>query len=310
MFLLQSSSTCWAIAVNDYGTIVCTTLALATFAALFLLVYVLHRTLASRTPESRRAHRQSTEKHKRKKRKQHTRGSKGMERVSGRSSAPCMGYDDKADKTDVSDDIDVSIESIPAPEHPVADSIVMQNESAAPISIPDETASADLTLPCEHVLPSVAPGSYDDHSSFGLASSRSTPVPSIASELLESAVDRVVVLDKRANFPTSSACHGKAKTTTNAGAQSKSSNSRRSQNRKNKRLNTDGDTTVQQNAHSTPLPTPSKRWDALKPPNKSNNNRQRNTLHQAKHVGDVKNSCHVSNLPRICHRSLSLCSGP
>jgi hypothetical protein len=283
MFLLQSSSTCWAIAVNDYGTIVSTTLALATFAALLFLVYVLRRTLASRTPESRRAQRQSAEKHKRKKRRQHTRGHKGMERVAGRSSAPCLEYDDKADKTDVSDGIDISLDSISAPEHSVANSAETQNEFAAPTGIPDETPT-DVTLPFENipsvpaydVLPSTVPGSYDDHLSCGSASSRSTPVPSIANELPDSAVDRVVVLDKRTNFPTS-AGHAKAKTTTSTGAQSKPSNSRRSQNRKNKRLNAASDTFPQQNAQPNPLPTPSKRWDALKPPSKPNNNRQRNT---------------------------------
>jgi hypothetical protein len=94
MFVLQSSSTCWAMAVNDYGTIVSTLLALSTFAALFLLAYVLHRTLSSRTPEGRRRQQNAVaDKHRRKKRKQHAhhRGSKssaGGRHALGRSIDP------------------------------------------------------------------------------------------------------------------------------------------------------------------------------------------------------------------------------
>jgi hypothetical protein len=77
---MQSSVTCWAIAVNEFGAIVSTMLALSTFATLFFFVYILHRTLKSRTIKGRQQQQQNhknNDKHRRKKRKhQNTRGQK------------------------------------------------------------------------------------------------------------------------------------------------------------------------------------------------------------------------------------------
>jgi hypothetical protein len=66
----HSSTTCWGIIVSDYGLIT-TVAAAATFAALVLLIWIMHRTLS---PRSKRPNRPlpSTEK-KRKKRKGHMR---------------------------------------------------------------------------------------------------------------------------------------------------------------------------------------------------------------------------------------------
>jgi len=77
--LLQTSSTCWALVLNDYGAIVSTILALSTFASLFLLAYILHKTL---TPRQKEKPRPSTDK-KKKKRKgnSHARGHRGGGRV-------------------------------------------------------------------------------------------------------------------------------------------------------------------------------------------------------------------------------------
>ena len=50
MSILQSSSTCWAWLLNDDTGVISTTLALATFCALFFFCYVLHRTLAPKQP--------------------------------------------------------------------------------------------------------------------------------------------------------------------------------------------------------------------------------------------------------------------
>ena len=84
MLLLHSSSTCWAVAVNDYGAIISTLLALSTFASLFFLAYVLHKTLSSRTPQNRLRLQQNAEKQRRKKRRpqgSHARSAKGGGRL-------------------------------------------------------------------------------------------------------------------------------------------------------------------------------------------------------------------------------------
>jgi hypothetical protein len=73
---MESSSTCWAVVVNDYGTIVASILAMLTFAGLLALVFVMHRTLTSKTPQHKARHPQSllSDKQKRKKRRNKTKG--------------------------------------------------------------------------------------------------------------------------------------------------------------------------------------------------------------------------------------------
>lgn len=73
IFLIESSSTCWAIAVNDYGTIISSVLALLTFAGLTFVVYMMQRTLSSKTPQHRARH-PAADKQRRKKRKQKVKG--------------------------------------------------------------------------------------------------------------------------------------------------------------------------------------------------------------------------------------------
>lgn len=49
MYLFESSSTCWAWVLNDFGSVVSTVLAMTTFASLFFFCYLLHRTLRPRS---------------------------------------------------------------------------------------------------------------------------------------------------------------------------------------------------------------------------------------------------------------------
>jgi len=49
MYLFESSTTCWAWVLNDFGAVVSTVLALTTFASLFFFCYLLHRTLRPRS---------------------------------------------------------------------------------------------------------------------------------------------------------------------------------------------------------------------------------------------------------------------
>lgn len=80
--LLQSSTSWWALIVNDYGTIISSLLALATFVSLFFLVYVLHKTLSPRGDTSRPI---SADKQKKKKRRgnHHQKGNRSGGRIKG-----------------------------------------------------------------------------------------------------------------------------------------------------------------------------------------------------------------------------------
>jgi hypothetical protein len=71
--IMESSSTCWNYVVADFG-ILTTIMALATFGSMLFLVFIVHRTLASRTP----AQITQTDHNKKKKRKgNHLRGGGG-----------------------------------------------------------------------------------------------------------------------------------------------------------------------------------------------------------------------------------------
>lgn len=67
--MIESSSTCWTVAVNDYGTVVSSILALLTFFGLAFLVFIMHRTLSSKTHQHRARHPAADKQQRRKKRK-------------------------------------------------------------------------------------------------------------------------------------------------------------------------------------------------------------------------------------------------
>jgi len=78
MYLFESSTTCWAWVLNDFGAVVSTVLALTTFASLFFFCYLLHRTLRPRSNQrmetaanSNTSSTHSSEKSRKKRRKGH-----------------------------------------------------------------------------------------------------------------------------------------------------------------------------------------------------------------------------------------------
>jgi hypothetical protein len=79
---LQSTSLWWALVVNDYGTLISSLLALATFASLFFLAYVLHKTLSPKQDTTRPI---TPEKQKKKKRRgnHHNKGNRSGGRIKG-----------------------------------------------------------------------------------------------------------------------------------------------------------------------------------------------------------------------------------
>jgi hypothetical protein len=80
--LLQSLATWWALIVDDYGTIISSIVALATFASLFFVAYALHKTLSPRGDARRQI---PAEKQKKKKRRgnNHARGNRSGGRIKG-----------------------------------------------------------------------------------------------------------------------------------------------------------------------------------------------------------------------------------
>lgn len=81
--LLESSTTCWNFIIADYG-ILSTCAALATFASLFGLMYVLHKTLTPRTPKTSKVAKSSDRK-KKKRKGNHPRG--GRARIKGKGNS-------------------------------------------------------------------------------------------------------------------------------------------------------------------------------------------------------------------------------
>jgi hypothetical protein len=288
MLLLQSSSTCWAIAVNDYGAIVSTCFALATFAALFFFAYVLHKTLASRTPENRLRQQQ---KHRRKKRKphgHHARGAKGGGRLRSttqlrKGEDALVEEDHTIDKSNDDELLRNEVTTQPALPPLAEDEPVV----SPPVSlVPAGSVSYEKSLLAPSrvhaistsTLDSSVASSVDDHSSCGTESGRSTPTPAVANEASHPAV--VAALEKRALPAAAEASRAKAKIISSAGVAPNrvpSANSRRSQNsRRGKKAATSVDTNIPATSNTVQAPTvpsPSKRWDALKPPSRGGSGR-------------------------------------
>lgn len=292
MFLLQSSSTCWAIAVNDYGTFISSVLALSTFVALFFLSYVLHRTLASRTPEGRQRQQQNAEKHKRKKRRQqghHTRGSKQTGRHSVRTSPRRQKEEHEISVELDSDDIIQnqlhahmsSIEHIQslslAPKAESLDMEVPVDERIA--SVVNETSQHHIytTIP---IIPTILESptalhvkTTNNDSKSVYVTGRCTPIP--ATVVPET-------FDKPSNYSPNERCLSETESPSSVGTTYKESTvtTRRLQNnRRGKKLPNAGDIGSRnqntQQQPSPPQPAPSKRWDALKPENRNSHGRQR-----------------------------------
>lgn len=297
MVLFQSSSTCWAVAVNDYGAMISTLMAISTFATLFFFAYMLHKTLASRTPENKLRQQQNAEKHRRKKRKphHHARGAKGSGGGRLRSSGTQQELrpDDinLVDGSHAKGDECVHTESSLSPSQtPSVDDQPFQNSAIADPSIaslatPTKDDKSRLVPRRLQIISSpplhLATNCVDDQSSCGTESGRSTPTPAAANEFSHEAV--VSALETSAD-PSAELGQQNAKANQSPpGAQSRvpSAASRRSQNSRRGKKSAaaaamvDG-ISANNTAHAPIAPSPSKRWDALKPTtSRAGNGRQR-----------------------------------
>jgi hypothetical protein len=250
--LLKTLSTCWSIVANDYGTVVSALLALTTFAALFFLIFVLHRTLASRTPEHQRQlqHSRNGEKHRRKKRKHvHTRGHKASQK------SPSALPQQHVDSVDSIGNSDSQISKEYADD--MLQQLLPPLAEDAPLENPPSTLFHLSTLSVKNLEPSTAeqshsmpsltvdtfiPCSVDDQSS---CSGRSTPTPAVANEISHPA------------FLSNPEENLDALKTYNLAYSRRAVNPRRG----GKKVSGDG----VGGASPPPVPIPSKRWDVLKP---------------------------------------------
>jgi hypothetical protein len=299
-FVMQSSTTCWAIAINDYGAIVSTLLAMSTFAALFFFVYVLHRTLKSRTA-THRQHQQShknSEKHKRKKRKhangrnhQKSRAANEVDQDSALHNAtPKDGNTTGVSSTEMiqSDDIPHVLPPL-AEDEPLdspttngalfTESLVCLAKYESPqhhyISSRSRTASTSTadSVAC----------SLDDQSS---CSGRSTPTPISANESTlhpPFVTTPVRQSSSYANTPGERRQTGAMASSTNTPNQSWNPNPRRNNNRRSGKKpssQSSSELPTAVPASKSPSLTPSKRWDALKPSNRTTTPRPRQQQQQ------------------------------
>lgn len=216
--LVQSSSTCWAVVINDYGAVLSTALALCTFAALFFFAYVLRKTLSPRPKDgavdtegtAMAQHRQKPtalqDKQRRKKRKGNQRGNhnrnmsktkavdEAATRLISSEAEPSAPQTSDAEKTETrSKALPVVLEdkpiSLPLKISPASSATLDGNETC------DEPATGKVSAWKTVSSPSSPPvyrdrssstdesivtlSSFDDHSMDGSASGRSTPTPSV-----------------------------------------------------------------------------------------------------------------------------------
>ena len=299
-FAMQSSTTCWAIAVNDYGAMISSLLAMSTFATLFFFVYVLHRTLKSRTVKDQhhqQNHKQS-EKHKKKKRKHgHTRnGQKSAGRIRSE-------HDIDQRQEQILHNVDSTNDGLilHSSDHhvlpPLAEDKPLESPPPTGSSFAETLASiskyespqSHLTISRSRTASSSTADSVacslDDQSS---CSGRSTPTPISVNESVHPHF--VTTLPKpstsNTNAPSVRGNNGGQFRQMNATPTPPLSQTpRRNQNnrRSGKKCGSQSSEevpVVAAVANQSPLLTPSKRWDALKPTNRSNTTRQRQQQQQ------------------------------
>ena len=271
--LLHSSTTCWGIVVNDYGVIP-TAAAAATFAALFSLIWIMHRTLSQkpiRAPPNSKQPSAPPEKRKKKK--------KGPIRSRGRASSDGAGGFKAKSKTIPEFTTD---ETPSIPEHATS-----SQEQQPPDA---STILKDNVVP----LSSATPANNDDALSPSILSS-------LKSDNNDENRQRSRVSSDTSNFSDDTSCEsvpslgvasyvGDASThTAENGRSKKQRNNRQNVNRKgpNKRGITIQSKNNHTSASSKPEPVPvSSRWDALKPSSTSNNHAYRTVVdHPRANIG-------------------------
>lgn len=243
---LRSSSTWWAVAVNDYGAILSTVVALATFASLFFLVYVLHRTLASKTPSN--ARRQS-EKQKRKKSKYKSTSrsrSGSKQRPAHPHSQTKCDNEEHTRSEEKSDSLPPVMEDHPVVPDPAPLSSVALGDQIA------DSGNAN-TQQVEPLRNRATSSSTLDSTASSVDSGRSTPTPVAALESNDPASAEQLK-------PSVEASKTKGRFLSSPQSRTHIDGSRRMQNnRRGKKTDVHGA------SRGAPTTTPSRRWDALKP---------------------------------------------
>ena len=143
--LFQSSSTCWAWVVNDYGAILSTIFALATFAGLFFFCYLLQRTLArphKQSHVSKHHHSQSQlDRTKRRKKKGLRGGGRG-----GRSRAHQQHQSKGHAASHTVEHLSVSPASAEAEEHDRKATSTPTNRTSLPAVLEDKPVEESSTI--------------------------------------------------------------------------------------------------------------------------------------------------------------------
>jgi hypothetical protein len=263
--LVQSSTSWWALIVNDYGTIISTLLALATFASLFFLVYVLHKTLSPRGDANRPV---SVDKQKKKKRRGNHHHKGNRSRIKG---APQQQQQQRTKSAPIPvESPEHALEPISNIDSDKEEMIVQGNEhvSSLPALVEDKPLSPSLpaSVPSpeklikalkEDTAPSrtritsastVDTTNFSDDQSCGTISGRSTPTAS-------------AILPATESVPTVSASTvGRAD---NDPIQPLAPGTRKQSSRRAKK-HENVDVSKAPASSAVPL-VPTSRWDALKP---------------------------------------------
>jgi hypothetical protein len=288
--LLQSSTSWWALVVNDYGTIISSLLALATFASLFFLVYVLHKTLAPRGDANRPV---SVDKQKKKKRRGNHHHKGNRSRI---KEAPQQQQQQQQQRTK-SAPVESPVES---PEHalePISnidsekdEMIVQGNEhvsslpalvedkplspSSLPISVPSPErlikALKDDAAPSRTRITSastVDTTTFSDDQSCGTISGRSTPTATTILPATESVTTLSASTVEQAILPATESAPAVSTSTIGRADddqfQPLAPSTRKQLSRRAKK-HENADLTKAPASSAVPL-VPTSRWDALKP---------------------------------------------
>lgn len=282
--LLQSSTSWWALIVNDYGTIISSLLALATFASLLFLVYVLHKTLSPRGDTNRPI---SADKQKKKKRRgnHNQKGNRGRIKGTPQQQQQTMSAPMPAESPEH------ALESISTIDSDKEDLIVKGNEHvfSLPALVEDKPLSPSSSLPTsvpsperlikalkEDTAPSrtritsastVDTTTFSDDQSCGTVSGRSTPTASAILPVTESLPTVSASTVGQAILPTTESIPAVSTSTIGRAGNDQiqplfTSTRKQLSRRAKKHENVD----ISKAPASKAVPiVPSSRWDALKP---------------------------------------------
>jgi hypothetical protein len=282
--LLQSSTSWWALIVNDYGTIISSLLALATFASLFFLVYVLHKTLSPRGDANRPI---SADKQKKKKRRgnHHQKGNrsgriKGAPQQQQRTKSVPLPVESPEHALESITTIESDKEEIilQGNEHVFSLPALVEDKPLSPSSSPASVPSPERLIKAlkEDIAPSrtritsastVDTTNLSDDQSCGTVSGRSTPTANAILPATESLPVVSASTVGKAILPATESVPAVSVSTTgsadNDQIQPLFPNTRKQLSRRAKK-HENVDVSKAPASKAVPI-VPSSRWDALKP---------------------------------------------